>query len=169
MKRIFFKITCMATGIALTAISAIAETPTLRAATATVVDKGILKGAGSPDLIIEPRYAGSSGLPGTGFCGPWNGGNQRAYFYVTNIGSEPAPASDAYVGFGGNLVSMVAIPALQPGQSTLRNTLIPIEAWGPSQIHGVADFLIAADHNDEVPEGNVSNNYGEGTCIGPAG
>lgn len=132
--------------------------------------KGVLKGVGSPDLIIQPRYSGTNGLPKTGFCGPWNGGNQKAYFYVKNIGSDTAPASDTYIGFGGALTAAVAVPSLQPGQSTLRSVTIPLAAWGPGgQMHGAVAFLIAADHNDAVPEANVTNNYGEGTCIGPAG
>jgi hypothetical protein len=168
MSTFFRKIPLFVAAIAVTATASLADTPTHTSAGIKPFAKGVLKGAGSPDLIIEPRYAGNSGLPQTGFCGPWNGGNQKAYFYVKNVGSEAAPASDVYIGFGGALTAMVAVPALQPGQSTLRNTSIPLAAWGDSQIHGVANFLIAADHNDEVPESNVANNYGEGTCIGPA-
>jgi hypothetical protein len=169
MSTLLHKIPLFVASIALIATAALADTPTRASGGPKSLAKGVLKGAGSPDLIIEPRYAGNSGLPNTGFCGPWNGGNQKAYFYVKNIGAEAAPASDVYVGFGGGLTAMVAVPALQPGQSTLRNTSIPLAAWGGSQMHGVVNFLIAADHNDEVPESNVANNYGEGTCIGPAG
>lgn len=163
------KFILVAAALALITTSALSDTTT-RASGALPLAKGVLKGAGQPDLIIEPRYAGTNGLPKTGFCGPWNGGNQKAYFYVKNIGAEAAPASDVYIGFGGDLTQILGIPALQPGQSTLRSTAIPYEAWGPGgQIHGVVNLLIAADHNDDVAEGNVSNNYGEGACIGPAG
>jgi hypothetical protein len=169
MSNLFRKIPLFAAAIALTATASLADTPTRTSGGVQPLAKGVLKGAGSPDLIIEPRYAGNSGLPSTGYCGAWNGGDQKAWFYVKNTGSEAAPASDVYIGFGGALTAMVAVPSLQPGQSTLRSTPIPLAAWGDSQMHGVANFLIAADHNDEVPESNVANNYGEGTCIGPAG
>lgn len=169
MSHLLRKTPFFAAALALAATASLADGPARQSGAALPLAKGVLKGAGSPDLIIEPRYAGHNGLPKTGFCGAWNDGNQKLYFYVTNVGSEPAPASDAYVGFGGALIAMVAVPALQPGQSTLRNATIPLAAWGDSQMHGVVDFLVAADHNDEVPEANVTNNYGEGTCIGPAG
>ncbi len=136
------------------------ERPTLRV--------GPSHGAGQPDLIIEPRYNGNNGLPGSGFCGPWNGGNQRVYFYVRNIGSAPAPASDVQVNFGGQNFGTLAIPSLSPNQVTLRNTAIPLAAWGPTQYHGSVNFLIAADHNDDMTETSETNNYGQGKCIGPA-
>jgi len=170
MSHPFRLIPTFATALALTATAALAETPARADTGALPLAKGVLKGTGTPDLIIKPRYAGHSGLPETGFCGPWNGGNQKVYFYVTNTGSEAAPASKAFVSFGGDLSKMVGVPGLAPGQSTLRSATIPDAAWGPGgQIHGVVDILIAADHHDEVPEANVTNNYGEGSCIGPAG
>jgi hypothetical protein len=170
MNHPFLKTICLAVGIAAIAVQVVAETPSRTSATPKrELGIGGLKGAGAPDLIIVPRYAGHSGMPTTGFCGPWNGGDQSVRFYVRNVGAAQAPASDVYVGFGGSLTETVAVPALGPGQQTARSVEIPLAAWGPSQMHGVASFLIAADHNDEVPEDDVTNNYGEGSCVGPAG
>jgi hypothetical protein len=168
MKRISLIAALISAGVAAAAVPALSDTAVRRDGKTLTPGIGGLKGAGVPDLIIEPRYAGHSGLPSTGYCGQWNGGNQRVYFYVRNVGSAQAPASDAYVGFGGDMISMVAVPALQPGQSSLRSVSIPLAAWGPSQYESSADFLIAADHNDDVPEDDVTNNYGEGSCLGPA-
>ncbi len=129
---------------------------------------GPSNGTARPDLIILPRYSGNSHLPGSGFCGPWNAGNQKVYFYVKNIGAVVAPASDVQVNFGGRNYSTVSVPALAPGQSTLRNKTIPASAWGPSQYHTSVQFLIAADHNDAMLETSETNNYGESNCMGPA-
>jgi len=129
---------------------------------------GYSNGAGTPDLVILPWKGGNSGQPNTGYCGPWNGGNQKVYFYVKNVGSGVAAASDVYVGFLGDSDSTIAIPSLAPNQSVLRSKTIPLSAWGPSQYHSSVSFLIAADHNDETSETNVANNYGQSTCNGPA-
>ncbi len=125
-------------------------------------------GAGKADLVILPRYSGNSGLPGSGFCGPWNGGNQKVYFYVKNIGNGVAAASDAYIGFNDGYNSTITVPQLAPNQSTLRSKTIPAGAWGPTQYHSSVQFLIAADQNDDTNETNDSNNYGQSTCMGPA-
>ena len=69
-------------------------------------------------------------LPGTGFCGPWNSGNQRVYFYVKNTGSTVAPASVVQVNFGGNNYSTLMVPSLAPNQQTLRNKAIPLARVG---------------------------------------
>jgi hypothetical protein len=170
MNHPFLKTFCIAVGIAACAAPVVAETPSRASGTTKhQLGKGVLKGAGSPDLVIVPRYAGQSGMPTTGFCGPWNGGHQSIRFYVRNVGSAQAPASDVYVSFGGSLTDIVAVPVLGPGQQSARSVEIPLAAWWPSQIHGVASFLIAADHNDDVPEADVTNNYGQGSCVGPAG
>jgi hypothetical protein len=170
MNHPFLKTIVLAVGIAATAVQVVADTPARAGATPKhELGVGVLKGTGTPDLIILPRYAGNNDMPSTGYCGPWNGGNQSVRFYVRNVGSAQAPASDVYVFFGGNLIEMVAVPALGPGQQSSRSVAIPLAAWGPSQIHGSANFLIAADHNDEVPEDDVTNNYGQGSCLGPAG
>lgn len=121
-----------------------------------------------PDLIIVPWHNGNSGLPNSGYCGPWNGGNQKVYFYVRNVGTVAAPASDVYVGFTEGGTSEIAVPALASGQQVLRSKTIPLAAWGGSQYHGSVNFLIAADHNDDMSEISETNNYGQSTCIGPA-
>lgn len=129
---------------------------------------GPLGGAGVADLVILPWHGGNSGQPNSGYCGAWNGGNQKVYFYVKNIGSGIAAVSDVYIGFNGGYNSTITVPQLAPNQSTLRSKTIPAGAWGPTQYHSSVQFLIAADHNDETTETNVTNNYGEGTCVGPA-
>lgn len=154
--------------LALAGAPALADTPARSSGGMKLTGK-VMHGNGSADLIIEPRYSGHNGLPGTGFCGPWNGGNQKLWFHVTNIGSAPAPASQTHVGFGGALSATIMVPALQPGQTVLRSVAIPLAAWGDSQMHGVVNFLIAADHSDAVAEASVTNNYGQGSCVGPAG
>jgi hypothetical protein len=169
MSQSHLKIALLAATIAATALSAFADTPARSDGKPQRLAPGGMKGSGAPDLIIEPRYAGNNGMPLTGYCGAWNGGNQSVRFYVRNVGSAQAPASDVYIGFGGNLIAMVAVPALGPGQASQRSAAIPIEAWGHSQIHGSANFLLAADHNDDVPEDDVTNNYGQSYCLGPAG
>lgn len=125
-------------------------------------------GAGIADLVILPWHGGNTGLPNSGFCGPWNGGNQKVFFYVKNIGSGVAASSDVYIGFNDGYNSTITVPQLAPNQSTLRSKTIPAGAWGPSQYHSSVQFLIAADHNDDTTETNDSNNYGQSTCNGPA-
>jgi len=170
MNRPLLKIALLAAGIGASALPVLADGLSLSAGQPKGEQgKGVLKGVGSPDLVVLPRYAGNTFLPNTGFCGPWNGGNQSVRFYVRNVGSEAAPASVAYVGFGGSLTATVNVPALAPGQQSSRSVAVPIAAWGSSQLHGSVNFLIAADHNDNVPESNVSNNYAQSSCIGPAG
>ncbi|VAW00065.1 hypothetical protein MNBD_ALPHA07-1925 [hydrothermal vent metagenome] len=132
------------------------------------LNAGRLGGAGKADLVILPRYSGNSGQPGSGFCGPWNGGNQTVYFYVKNIGNGVAASSDVYIGFNGGYNSTITVPQLAPNQRTLRSKTIPAGAWGPTQYHSSVQFLIAADQNDDTTETNVSNNYGQSTCVGPA-
>lgn len=119
------------------------------------------------DLVIVPQYGGSGGLPGTGYCGPWNGGNPSVKFFVRNIGAKPAPASDVYVGFGGSNFVLKPVPALGAGQQVAVSHAIPASAWS-HHAHPSAGFLIAADHHDDVIEESTTNNYGDGICIGPA-
>lgn len=126
-------------------------------------------GAGTPDLIILPRYSGNNGQPNTGYCGAWNGGNQNVQFYVKNIGSAASPSSVVQVNFGGSNYGTVGVPSLAPNQQTLRSRSIPSAAWGPTQIHASVQFLIAADHDDDMIEGSETNNYGQSKCVGPAG
>jgi hypothetical protein len=119
------------------------------------------------DLIIVPQYGGSGGLPGTGYCGPWNGGNPSVKFFVKNIGDKAAPASDVYIGFGGSNFAVKAVPAIGAGQQVAVSHPIPANAWS-NHAHPSVQVLVAADHNDDVTEESVANNYGNGTCIGPA-
>ncbi len=125
-------------------------------------------GVAKADLVILPWHSGNSGLPNSGFCGPWNGGNQKIYFYVKNVGNGIAASSDVYIGFNDGYNSTITVPQLAPNQSTLRSKTIPAGAWGASQYHSSVEFLIAADHNDDTTETNDSNNYGQSTCNGPA-
>lgn len=120
-----------------------------------------------PDLIILPKYNGNNGLPNTGYCGPWNGGHQSVIFYVKNAGDKMAAASNVYIGFGGGLVAIKPVPAIGAGQQVQIGQLIPQNAWS-NHAHPSANFLIAADHNDDLDEESVTNNYGQSTCIGPA-
>jgi len=122
---------------------------------------------GKPDLIILPRYAGNSNMPNTGYCGAWNGGNQSVRFYVKNIGNAVAPQSYVQVNFGGSNYGLVAVPSLAPNKQIARSRAIPASAWSPGG-HSSVQFLIAADHNDAMNEISVTNNYGQGTCQGPA-
>ena len=121
-----------------------------------------------PDLIIVPKYnGGNNGLPNTGYCGPWNGGQPSVIFYVKNAGNKMAAASDVYIGFGGGLIAIKPVPAIGAGQQVQIGQLIPPNAWS-NQAHPSVNFLIAADHNDDLDEESVANNYGQSTCIGPA-
>ena len=131
---------------------------------------GVLTGAAviRPDLIVTPRYGGNSGQPNTGYCGAWNGGNQSVVFYVRTTGTAMAPASQVYVGFTTGGFTQINVPALAPGGQVQRSYAIPAAAWGPSQYHGSASFLIAADHNDAMVEISEANNYGQSSCVGPA-
>lgn len=124
-------------------------------------------GTGQPDLVVVPWKNGSNGQPNTGFCGPWNGGNQTVKFYIRNAGSGAAGPSMAYVGFQTNTY-LINVPALNPGQQALVTRAIPAQAWGPSQYHSSVAFQIAADHLDQTTESPVTNNYGNGHCVGPA-
>ena len=62
----------------------------------------------------------------------------------------------------------LAVPSLTPNQQTMHSKSIPSDAWGPTQAHPSANFLIAADHNDAVVEASEANNYGQSSCMGPA-
>jgi len=130
---------------------------------------GITKGGGgAADLAIFPANGGSNGQPNSGYCGPWNGGNQSVRFYVRNVGNANATASHVQVNFGGPYHGLVQVPALGPNQQILITEAIPIAAWGASQYHSSVDFLIAADHLDAMNEPNEGNNFGQSLCMGPA-
>lgn len=131
---------------------------------------GVLSGTMElrPDLVILPAAGGNSGQPNSGYCGPWNGGDQSVRFYVRNIGNTQASASHVQVNFGGPYHDMLQVPALAPNQQVLMTRDIPIGAWGSTQIHSSANFLIAADHLDAMNEVSEANNYGQSKCVGPA-
>ncbi|WP_343562000.1 CARDB domain-containing protein [Kiloniella sp. b19] len=131
----------------------------------------ILNGVGTPgqpDLVIEPWRNGTGGLPNSGYCGPWNGGNMAVKFYVVNKGNALAGPTVAQVNFGGTNYGTVPVPAIAPNAKRLITSQIPLAAWGPNQYHASVNFLIAADHNDALNETDVTNNYGQGKCMGPA-
>ena len=129
---------------------------------------GTTGGGGAADLVILPANGGNNGQPGTGFCGPWNGGDQSVRFYVRNVGSANATASHVQINFGGAFHGMRQVPALAPNQQVLITEEIPLAAWGPSQYHSSVNFLIAADHLDAMNEPNEGNNFGQSLCVGPA-
>lgn len=167
-------ILAVTTALAVNAASADAAQLTKKRLATAKINKPVIglsagksSGTGQADLVVLPWHGGNSGQPNTGFCGPWNGGNQKVYFYIKNIGSAQAPVSDVQVNFGGNNHSIVTVTSLAPNQQTLRSKTIPLSAWGPTQYNNSADFLIAADHNDDVNESNVANNYGQSSCLGP--
>jgi hypothetical protein len=66
------KLPVVATALALSSTARLSDTVT-RAS-----------GTGQPGMITQPRHAGTNGLPKTGLCDPWNGGNQKVGLCGTN-------------------------------------------------------------------------------------
>ena len=169
--------------VATTSIAQVRTNPTLKTPTPGGNGPIISNGVGSPDLVIRyPSQAPCAGnscnsspppsthLPGSGFCGPWAGGNQRVYFLVVNIGSGPSANSlvgieysDAYAG---NFYVQSA-PSLQPGESVLLSFNVPAIAWTPGS-HSSYHFILSADQQNSVAETNERNNHESSYCMGPA-
>lgn len=138
-------------------------------------DAGI-KRIGMPDLRPTPYYgAGSSGVAGTGFCGPLVGGEiQHLKMKVRNLGNAPAAASQAEIIYsrpnGPKLVKTYPVPALPAGGTHVINAAIPQDVWhdigAPYQGTGTmmhSTFKIEADSHGDVAEKN-ENNFTGGTC-----
>ncbi len=124
------------------------------------------------DIIVLPKYGGNGGLPNTGFCGSWNGGNQSVKLVVKNNGATQAAASVTYVEFRANFAPYqwpvnVATPALAPGQTQNVSVPIPADAWSHNA-HPSVNFYLAGDVLKMVAETNETNNSKLSSCIGPA-
>ncbi|MHA3914121.1 hypothetical protein [Halovulum sp. GXIMD14793] len=98
-----------------------------------------------PDLRAAPYYgAGSSGVAGTGYCGPM---------------------------VGGKTVKSYPVPALPAGGTHVVNAWIPDNVWkevgppykGTGEVMQIS-FKIEADSEGHVKEKN-ENNYSGGTCV----
>ena len=128
---------------------------------------GGLSGAGQPDLVIEPRFGGTTGMPGTGFCGFWqNGQNHTMVFYIRNQGSMTVPGTQVQISFGTqSFVQNVA--ALPPGGQRVVTQVIPPEAWRQPN-HPIVDFVVTADPLQNMSESNEGNNSAQDRCRGPA-
>ncbi|MEO1138220.1 MAG: CARDB domain-containing protein [Pseudomonadota bacterium] len=120
-----------------------------------------------PDLIVFASNAITNGLPGTGFCGAWNGGNPSLNIVVGNVGNVQAGQSQLSVQFSNGSIDNVNVPALNSGQNAVINVPIPGSAW-TAPFHGHVQFDITANSTNVVPEGNLSNNTESSICIGPA-
>ncbi len=124
-------------------------------------------GAGRPDLVILPRFGGTNGQPGTGFCGFWqNGQNHTMVFYIRNQGSATVPGTQVQIAFrGSSFVQNIA--SLPPGAQRVVTQVIPPDAWRQPN-HPIADFMITADPLENMPESNEGNNRAQDRCRGPA-
>lgn len=132
--------------------------------------KGNSNGAGKPDLVVQARFNGNNGLPNTGYCGAWNGGNQSVVWRLKNVGSVPSPASQVWVSFDPqdfNMLMKVNAPALAPGQTANMHVNIPAGAWS-NNAHPSVNFSWHADGQWIIDEASEANNGGSSNCIGPA-
>ena len=131
---------------------------------------GTSKGGGSgnlPDLVPMQNFSGNNGLPQTGYCGPWNGGDPSLHIRVRNFGGVPAGVSQLTVQFSSGHIDNVNVPALAPGASALVTVPVPDAAWS-AQYHGNVQFNMTANSTNSVAESNLSNNTSSSQCIGPA-
>ncbi|WP_020593466.1 hypothetical protein [Kiloniella laminariae] len=136
-------------------------------------------GTGTPDLVVLPAYGGSSGMPNTGYCGSWNGGNQSVRWIVRNTGTAQAASSVVSLGFAVPLGQpwsdkyptnqVINVPALAPGQQIQMAYAIPAISWTPTA-HPSVTFGFAADyHQDNLEQGGEGNNLvSNAFCLGPA-
>ncbi len=128
---------------------------------------GGLGGAGRPDLVIVPRFGGSTGMPGTGFCGFWqNGQNHTMVFYIRNQGSTTVPGTQVQISFQ-NASFVQNIAALPPGGQRTVTQVIPPEAWRQPN-HPIVNFTVTADPLQNMTESNERNNVAQDRCRGPA-
>lgn len=126
---------------------------------------GGTQGIAKPDLRIEPWKGGSSGMPNTGYCGPWNGGNMKIYFYVKNVGNAAIQPTLGITEFEGGKFVTFGAPALSPGQKKLVSMTLPANA-----IEGLNDstsFTMKANYMHKFGESNYLNNGSTGHCLGP--
>ncbi|MCZ4280284.1 hypothetical protein O4H49_05820 [Kiloniella laminariae] len=136
-------------------------------------------GPGIPDLVVLPAYGGSSGMPNTGYCGSWNGGNQSVRWIVRNNGTAQAASSAVSLGFAVPLGQpwsekyptnqVLNVPSLAPGQQIQMSFAIPAVSWSPTA-HPSVTFGFAADyHQDNLEQGGEGNNLvSNAFCLGPA-
>ena len=187
MKNAFGKSLLLVTAAALLGTATVASaqvrtTPTVKAP--PVVGGGVIisRGVAKPDLILVYPYdvpcmngncalPPTSHLPNTGFCGPWNGGNQQVRLKIANVNATPAAATQVRISYlysGAGLQSVANVPALASGQTHVVNFNVPAGAWAPG-LHSSLHYTIQADSGLVVAESNESNNSATSHCIGPAG
>ncbi|MFD2205433.1 CARDB domain-containing protein [Kiloniella antarctica] len=139
---------------------------------------GLPGGTGTPDLVVLPASAGSSGMPNNGYCGSWNGGNQSIRWIIRNNGTALAPASVVSVGFDVPLglpwndtypaQQSLNVPPLAPGQQFLMSHPIAPASWTPTG-HPSVRFGFFADYHATINEISEANNHVEDAfCLGPA-
>jgi len=129
--------------------------------------------AGKADMIVTAYAAGNSGLPGAGFCGPWNGGNPKIRMNVQNTGGTVSEPTSLTLRFkkpngGGWDGAVINLPKIGAGQSKAIFYPVPAWAWAPGH-HSSITFAGAVDASQFVAESNEGNNAYGGSCMGPAG
>lgn len=140
----------------------------------------ISSGVGSPDLVVASPYASlcigcrvpaSAHLPESGYCGPWNGANQKVRVNVVNAGSAPSGPSQVRINFlysGSGLQAIANVPPIDAGNgSYLVEFNVPAGAWSPGG-HSSYHFTLTADSSGAVSESNEGNNTATSYCMGPA-
>lgn len=143
----------------------------------------ISSGVGSPDLIVAPPYLipciddirncrapRMTHLPESGYCGPWNGGNQKVRLNVINIGTAQSGLTQVnieYLYSGAGLTAAAVVPSLQPGETFLVEFSVPAGAWAPGG-HSSYHYRLIVDIPGSVSESNEGNNVETSHCLGPA-
>ncbi|WP_417454429.1 CARDB domain-containing protein [Kiloniella sp.] len=133
---------------------------------------------GTPDLVVLPASAGTNGMPNSGYCGSWNGGNQSIRWLIRNVGTGMAPASVVSVGFDVPLgqpwndtyptQQSLNVPPLAPGQQFAMSHPIDPVSWSPTA-HPIVSFGFFADYHATIDEVSEANNHVEyARCLGPA-
>ncbi|WP_421783521.1 hypothetical protein [Kiloniella litopenaei] len=133
---------------------------------------------GTPDLVVLPASGGTNGMPNTGYCGSWNGGNQSIRWIIRNVGTGMAPASVVSVGFDVPLgqpwndtyptQQSLNVPPLAPGQQFMMSHPIDPVSWSPTA-HPLVSFGFFADYHANIDEISEANNHVEyARCLGPA-
>ena len=156
--------------------------PTIKAPIERSPGVVITSGVAKPDLILVypydvPCMNGNcalppvSHMPNTGFCGPWNGGNQQVRLKIANVNATPAAATQVRINYlyaGAGLQTVANVPALGANQTHVVNFNVPAGAWSQSD-HPTLHYTIQADSGLVVAESNENNNSATSLCMGPAG
>lgn len=129
----------------------------------------LVEGVLASDLVVLPYAEGPTGPQGSGFCGTWDGTQQKVRMVIKNAGATPSNPSQMSLTFRNPddqswEMSVVHLPAIAAGQSETIFYPIPNWAWSV-EATSKAVFAGAIDIKGATAEKNEDNNVYGGTCL----